>query len=217
MVEPFIRNHQYNFIKKQTDILQNATLTVADLKVMEAVRYGSESKVIEEFPNATDIQKQLLEKISSLREAEDFQKYLCSLLPYLVEFPQVTEKQIKKLFPKNKKLKVPDLVTIDYHKVTYLGWINISSNKLFIVYHLKGKIVGIEGKYTIVNKKNICALCHGHGEVALFSAISKSRPVNASSDYYKAVGHYICINSHECNKRITDVTPLERFIEDVIG
>lgn len=217
MVEPFIRNHQYNYIKKQTDILQNATLTVADLKVMEAVRYGSESKVIEVFPNATDIQKQLLEKISSLREAADFQKYLCSLLPFLVEFPQVTEKQIKKLFPKNKKLKVPDLLTIDYHYLTYLGWINISSNKMFIVYHLKGKVIGIEGKYTIVNKKSICSLCHRYGEVALFSAISKSRAANFSSDYYKAVGNYICINSHECNKKITDVTPLERFIEEVIG
>lgn len=216
MMEPFIKNHQYNYIKKQIDILQNATLTVADPKVMEAVRYGSEAKVIDVFPNVTDIQKQLLGRISSLK-AEEFQDYLRSLLPYLVEFPQVTEKQIRKLFPKNKKLKAPNLVTIDYHKVTYLGWINISSNKLFIVYHLKGKAVGIEGRYTLVNKKNICALCHGYTDVALFSAISKSRAANVSSDYYKAVGHYICINSHECNKRITDVTPLERFIGDVIG
>lgn len=215
-MEPFIKNHQYNYIKKQIDILQNATLTVADPKVMEAVRYGSEAKVIDVFPNATDIQKQLLGRISSLK-AEEFQDYLRSLLPYLVEFPQVTEKQIRKLFPKNKKLKAPDLVTIDYHKVTYLGWINISSNKLFIVYHLKGKAVGIEGRYTLVNKKNICALCHGYTDVALFSAISKSRAANVSSDYYKAVGHYICINSHECNSRITDVTALERFIGDVIG
>ncbi|MED1787425.1 FusB/FusC family EF-G-binding protein [Brevibacillus laterosporus] len=216
MMEPFIKNHQYNYIKKQIDILQNATLTVADPKVMEAVRYGSEAKVIDVFPNVTDIQKQLLGRISSLK-AEEFQDYLRSLLPYLVEFPQVTEKQIRKLFPKNKKLKAPDLVTIDYHKVTYLGWINISSNKLFIVYHLKGKAVGIEGRYTLVNKKNICALCHGYTDVALFSAISKSRAANVSSDYYKAVGHYICINSHECNSRITDVTALERFIGDVIG
>lgn len=65
------------------------------------------------FPNATDTQKQMLERISALKIAEEFQEYLSSLVPYLVEFPQVTEKQIKKLFPKNKKLKVPDLLTID--------------------------------------------------------------------------------------------------------
>ncbi|MDF9413495.1 elongation factor G-binding protein [Brevibacillus laterosporus] len=216
MVEPFIQNHQYNFIKKQIDILRNATLTVADPKVMEAVRYGAEVKVIDVFPTATDIQKQLLGRISSIK-AEDFQEHLRSLTPYLLEFPQVTEKQIRKLFPKNKKLKVPDLVTIDFLKVTYLGWINISSNKLFIVYHLKGKAVGIEGRYSLVHKKNICALCHGYTDVALFSAISKSRAAHVSSDYYKAVGQYICINSHECNSRITDVTALERFIEDVMG
>lgn len=217
MVEPFIMNHQYNFIKKQTGLVQHTSNTVADPKVVEAVRYNAEIKVMEMFPDATDIQREMLDKISTLKVAEDAQKYLGSLVPYLVDFPQVTDKQIKKLFPKNKKLTIPDLSAIVYHHLTYLGWIDISTSKWYMVYPLKGEIIGVEGKYTLTNKKDICSLCNGYGEVALVSAIAKSRPANSSPDYYKAVGNYMCTNSHECNKNITDVASLERFVLNVIG
>jgi hypothetical protein len=216
MCKPFIRNHQYNVIKKQAGILQNALRTIADPKVLESVRYGTESKIVELFPDVTDIQKQMLERISELETAEDFQKYLREFEPYLVEFPQVTAKQIQKLFPKSKKLKIPDLSAIDNRYVTYLSWTDISTNKLFMAYHLNGQFIGVEGKYTPTNKKGFCFLCNRYEELALFSAISKKRPANSSPDYYKAVGNYLCMNSHECNKNITDITSLEKFIDTVI-
>jgi hypothetical protein len=216
MCKPFIRNHQYNVIKKQAGILQNALRTIADPKVLESVRYGTESKIVELFPDVTDIQKQMLERISALETAEDFQKYLREFEPYLVEFPQVTAEQIQKLFPKSKKLKIPDLSAIDNRYVTYLSWTDISTNKLFMAYHLNGQFIGVEGKYTPTNKKGFCFLCNRYEELALFSAIFKKRPANSSPDYYKAVGNYLCMNSHECNKNITDITSLEKFIDTVI-
>lgn len=135
---------------------------------------------------------------------------------HLAEFPQLTEKQIRKLFPKNKKLALPDL-SVDYRFVTYLGWVDISSTKLFIVYPLDGQVVGIEGKYTPTHKKIVCFLCNRHSETALFTAVSKARPAHASPDYYKAVGNYMCLDSRECNKHITNVDALEKFIRSVIG
>ena len=128
--------------------MQSTLRTIADPKVLESVRYGTESKILELFPYVTDMQKTLFEKVSSLETDDDFQKYLRSLEPYLVEFPQVTEKQIQKLFPKNKKLKIPELSTIDNRYVTYLSWSDISTNKSFLVYHLNGQLIGVEGKYT---------------------------------------------------------------------
>ncbi|MFD0695757.1 FusB/FusC family EF-G-binding protein [Paenibacillus sp. GCM10027628] len=216
MCEPFIRNHQYNDIKKQVGIRQNALRTIADPKVLESVRYSTESKIIELFPDITDVQKQMLERISALETAEDFQKYVRELEPYLVEFPQITAKQIQKLFPKNKKLKIPDLSEIDNRYVTYLSWTDISTNKLFMVYHVNGQFVGVEGRYTPTNKKSFCFVCNRYEELALFSAISKKRPANSSPDYYKAVGNYLCMNSQECNKNIADTSSLERFIDTVI-
>ncbi|MGZ9585684.1 FusB/FusC family EF-G-binding protein [Paenibacillus marinisediminis] len=217
MSAPFIRNHQYNLVKKQVGILQHACNTVSDRKVVESVRFSASSKIIEEFPDATELQRQSLEQISALKTDGDFRQYLLSLEPYLAEFAQVTDKQLKKLFPKSKKLKVPDLTAIDYRYVTYLGWTDIATNKLYIVYHLNGQLVGIEGRFTPVNRKSVCFLCNRHEEVALFSAITKSKPANASPDYYKAIGNYMCVNSDACNKNITDIAPLEKFIHAVVG
>ncbi|RXZ78549.1 elongation factor G-binding protein [Paenibacillaceae bacterium] len=217
MCEPFISNHQYNFIKKQAGILEHALKTNADPKVLESVKYNSASKAVELFHDGTDIQKEMLENIFKSQTADGFEKHLKALEPYLVEFPQITAKQIQKLFPKNKKLKLPDLSMIDYRYVTYLSWIDISTNKLFIVYHVNGQFVGVEGKYSPTHKKSFCFLCNKYEELALFTAISKKRPAHSSPDYYKAVGNYLCMNGQECNKNMTDTSSLESFIDTVIG
>lgn len=216
-MKPFIRNHQYNLIKKQVNLLQNACCTVSDPKVVESVRISTQFKITEAFSEIIESEKQLLETISNLNTPAEFQHYLRSLEPYLMEFERVTEKQIQKLFPKIKKLKVPDLSTIDYRFVTYLGWTDIGTNKLFLVYHLNGQLVGVEGRYTPANKKSICFVCNRHEEVALFSVITKSKPANASPDYYKAIGNYLCVNSDACNRNITETIVLESFIHHVIG
>jgi hypothetical protein len=216
MNQPFIRNHQYNFIKKQTGILQQACLT-ADRKVIDTVRGSAEAKILEMFPEAGESQIQELLRISALNTAEDFQEYLHSLETHVTEFPGLTENKIKKLFPKNKKLKIPDLSAIDCRFVTYLSWIDISANKLFLVYPLEGQLIGVEGRFTPANKKGVCCLCSRNKEIALFSAVCKSKPANASPDYYKAVGNYMCLDGGECNKDITDTASLEKLLLDIVG
>ncbi|WP_010491784.1 FusB/FusC family EF-G-binding protein [Paenibacillus elgii] len=213
---PFIRNHQYNYIKKQVDLLKRACYSVTDPKVVESVRYSVHFNIMEAFPGADGLQKQVLEKASTLRAEGEFRHYLHSLEPYLTEFPEVTGKQLAKLFPKNKKLKLPDLTAIDYRYVTYLGWVDIATNKLFIVYRLNGQLVGIEGRYIPTNK-SVCFLCNRHAEVALFTAVIQSKPANALPDYYKAIGNYLCVDSEVCNKNITNVTALDKFVREVVG
>ncbi|MGO4499714.1 FBP domain-containing protein [Paenibacillus sp. 2RAB27] len=111
---------------------------------------------------------------------------------------------------------MPDLKGITYRFATYLGWTDIATNKLFIVYDLNGKLIGIEGKYTPTNKKGVCFVCNRHTEVALFTAVTKWKPEGASPDYYRAIGNYLCVNSEVCNKNITDVEVLEKFIHGVL-
>lgn len=54
MNHPFIRNHQHNVIIKQLRLLQQAIDTVSDPKVVESVRYSSQLKIYEAFPNAAE-------------------------------------------------------------------------------------------------------------------------------------------------------------------
>ncbi|MGM7683466.1 FusB/FusC family EF-G-binding protein [Cytobacillus sp. Hm23] len=217
MSKPFIRNHQYNLIQRQAGIIQHALKTTADLNVMEVAKYSALSKVLDAISHTTDSQDKMLRKMIDLETAEEFQQYINSLEPLLLEFPQVTKKQLTKLFSKNKKLKLPDLASIDFQFLTYLGWLDISKNKLFIVYELDNELMGIEGNFTITNKKNICSLCKGFSKVVFVSAISKTKPKNTSPDYYKSYGNYMCMNSEECNQNITDVSNLESFIRNVRG
>ena len=213
MSTPFIRNHQYNVIKKQTEFLLNTLRTVADRSVLETVRYRSATIIMEAFPDLTEQQQQMLKQITTCETAYDFQRYLSALEPYMESYPTITVKQIQKLFPKNKKLKVPDLSSIDFRYVTYLSWIDIASNKLFIVYPFKGQFLGLEGRITPTHKKGYCLFCNRHQELAFFSV--KTKPANASPDNYSAIGQYVCMENHGCNQSITDTGSLEKFIFSV--
>ncbi|AYB43161.1 FusB/FusC family EF-G-binding protein [Paenibacillus lautus] len=210
MSTTFIRNHQFNVIKKQSEFLLKTLRTVADRRVLETVRFSSVANIMDAFPSLTEDQKRMLGEVSTFERAEDFERYLNDLEPYLEPFPTITPKQIQKLFPKNKKLKLPDLTSVDFRYVTYLGWVDIASNRLFIVYPFEGRFIGIEGRITPTNKKGYCLFCNRHQELALFSV--KTKPSGASADNLSAISHYVCLESQGCNHSITDTTALEKFI-----
>lgn len=214
---PFIRNHKYNLIKKQAMHLHHTCNTVSDPKIVESIRNSVQTKILEAFPAATEMQKQTFDKILTLHTAIELDQFLRSLETHLESsFEQLTEQQIRKLFPKIKKLKVPDISVIDSRYITYLGWTDIATNKMFLVYQLNGRLVGVEGRFTVGNKKSVCFLCNKHEDVALFTAVVKSKPAKVSPDYYKAIGNYMCVNSETCNKNIQDVTTLETFIRTIV-
>jgi Elongation factor G-binding protein, N-terminal/FBP C-terminal treble-clef zinc-finger len=214
MTERFIRNHQFNFIKKQSDHVQRAHHTVSDQKVLEAVIFQCEAKIMELFPESNEDQRKVLQPITTCRTAQDFTEFLKNVSACTIDFPTITDAQIKRLFPKSKKLKLPNLATIELSKLTYLGWIDIATSKIYYVYPKNGQFVGVEGRFTPVNKKNLCSLCQTHGEVALVSAITKAKS-SISPDYYKAIGNYMCVDMEQCNQKITDVSNLESFIDRV--
>lgn len=215
--QPFIRNHQFNLIKKQADWLQRTTSTVSDVKVVAAARESVYLRIAETFPEASPPQLEILERVTACRTAEDFKRYLDALDPLRASFGPLAETQLRKLYPKVKKLKAPDLSAIDWRTVTYLGWTDVAANRLFLVYALNGRLVGIEGRCTPASKKGVCFACNRQEETALFSAVTKHRPAGASPDYFKSVGNYICINSETCNRNISDVAALEKFVRDVSG
>lgn len=148
MSTPFIRNHQYNLIKRQAEFVRKTVQSAADRRVLETVRYSAATNIIDAFTDLTEDQQQMLEQISSLETTDDFQRYMKALEPYLELYPPITLKQIQKLFPKNKKMKMPDLQSIDFRYVTYLSWVDIATNKLFVVYPFEGQFIGIEGRIT---------------------------------------------------------------------
>ncbi len=212
MIEKFIKNEQFNFIRKQVAWIKDSTKQHLPPGVLASVYELSNEKISNCVTALTPEQKELMD-FSSLKTVEAYEQALEQLPNYLLAFPTISEQQLKKLFPKSKKLKLPDLSNIDLHRLTYLSWNDSRSNKKYILYKLDSQLVGIECSFSPSTKKNICSICHCHGEVTHFSTITKAKKVN-NPDYYKSIGNLICVNSTECNKNITDVSYLEEFLRE---
>lgn len=215
MTEKFIKNEQLNFIKKQIDLIKDTTKKNVPPTVLAAAHDLAHAKILDLFPNASLDQQEMLD-LSGLKTDGEYERYSQRISSFLLPFPKITEQQLKKMFPKNKKLKLPDLSIIDHNKLTYLSWNDLRSNKKFIVYELDGKMVGIECKFTPTSKSNYCSVCNCLGEVAYFSTVTKEKK-SKNPDYYKSIGNLICADSSECNKKITDVDYLTNFLKDSLG
>jgi hypothetical protein len=216
-MEPFLQNHQYNRIAQQAKVLLSALQTSSDRKVIEAARYSALHKAIEACPGISGVQLELVERMANPKSTEELQAYLAELADYTWKFPVLTVSKVKGLFPKIKKLRMPDLTALEGRCLTYLGWIDPAANRLLIVYPSRQpahELTGIEGRFVTTNKKGVCAFCNRTGEMALFTVVAKHK-IAQLPDYYKAVGQYICLDSSGCNERITELEALERLIEAV--
>lgn len=215
MTEKFIKNEQLNFIKKQIAFIKESSRKNLPPTVLAAVIDLAHAKILDLFPDASVEQQEILD-LSRLKTDDEFKQYLHRLSDFLLPFPKITEQQLKKMFPKNKKLKLPDLSKIDHSQLTYLSWNDLGTNKKFIVYELDGKMAGIECRLTPTGKKNICSFCNSFGEVAYFSTVTKVKK-SKNPDYYKSIGNLICTDSSECNKKITNVDYLTAFLQESLG
>jgi hypothetical protein len=212
MAEKFIKNEQLNFIKKQIALIKDSIKKNVPPNVLAAVIDVANARILDLFPNLSLEQQEMLD-LSKLKTDKEFEQYIRYLSELILPFPKITEQQLKKMFPKHKKLKLPDLLNIDHNRLTYLSWNDLRSNKKFIVYELDGRLVGVECEYTPNSKKNLCSFCNCFGEVAYFSTVTKAKKTK-SPDYYKSIGNLICADSSECNKKITNIDYLITFLED---
>jgi len=208
-MEPFLRNEQYNFIRKQVNWVKDSIKQHLPPGVLASVFDTTNEKIQNCAPNLLPEQYDMID-FSKCKTAESYEQKFAQLEHSIIPFPTVTEQQLKKLFPKNKKLKLPD---IPLDRMSYLSWIDSRSNKKYILYMLESKLVGIECTFSPSPKKNICSICHCHEEVTQFSTITKAKKTN-NQDYYKSIGNLICVDSLTCNKNITDVSFLEGFLKE---
>lgn len=174
MTEAFIKNEQLNFIKKQISNIKESMNKSLPKTVLAAVMELAEAKIFELFPQATSDQQELLD-ISKWKTKDEYEQYIERLAKYVLPFPKITEQQLKKLFPKQKKLRLPDFATIDLHQLTYLSWTDGKSNRKFVIHELDGKLVGVEGKMTPTNKKIFVPSAIALERLPIFQRLPKTR------------------------------------------
>lgn len=205
-MEPFIKPFHYNFIRGQVDLLTRQLTTVHDADVLDAVIYSAAQKIFDLLPVLTPDQEELLMHIRAVQTESDLIHYLEQLRSYVQPFPALSESQLRQLFKKTKKLRIPPIQSIDFLKTTYVSWNDTGNKKKFFVYRLDGEWVGIESTYLPTIQKGICTICHQYSDVTLVSARTHQ------SDHYRAVGNYMCIDSDQCNEQVTDPSSLEKLL-----
>ena len=118
--EQFMRNDQYNFIKRQVQQLVSGHGMVNDEQVIGALESISIERVSDLFTDITDEQKQMLNKIVEIVDKEEAEQFLLNLESHIIPFNKPSEQKLRKLFPKAKKLKLSE--GLDYTKMTFLSF-----------------------------------------------------------------------------------------------
>ncbi|MFL9651286.1 FusB/FusC family EF-G-binding protein [Exiguobacterium chiriqhucha] len=214
MLERFIENHQFNFIQEQVEIIRDSRKKSLPASVLQAVIDLANAKIAYLFPDATPSQLTMMD-VSTLKTDESYDVFIEGLRPHVRSFPQVTEPQVKKMFPKQKKLRLPDATSFNVNRMSYMSWNDLRSNRKYIVCEKDHQLMGIELKASSNAKKNICAFCNQFAEVSYCVTITKAKQAK-NPDYYKAIGTYICTDSASCNENMTNLDALMTFVETAL-
>ncbi|WP_226673912.1 FusB/FusC family EF-G-binding protein [Rossellomorea aquimaris] len=208
MMEPFIRNDQYNYISYQTQVLINGYATVNDLSVLQALKGLVQDKVTNLFDELSPSQQTVLKPIEDIRDTEHAEDYLIGLKSYVIPFPTVNDHAVRKLFPKVKKLKTPDWEDIDFRDISYLGWNDYGQERKYMIAEYNGELKGFRGTFKNSSKKGICTICNTFSSIGFYMSESKA---SAQGTFVKK-GNYICQNSDECNDKLKNKEKLDDFI-----
>jgi len=212
--EQFLHPHQVNFIRKQLKILIGAFYFAGDSRVLEASRASVVENIRSQFHELTPEQRALLDEAGAVRDKDEMNRYMHKLSSCVIPFPTITAAEIRKLFPKVKKLVLPDLDKIEYDKLTYLGWRDIATQSLYMVHRVNGKWKGVECRYVLGQKGRAyqCMWCNQMfpgDSVTLVTTEIKTKDIVGG---YKTKGNHLCLNSTICNSQLTSTAEIDTFL-----
>ncbi|WP_080848512.1 FusB/FusC family EF-G-binding protein [Cytobacillus gottheilii] len=209
LMEPFIRNDQYNFIKEKGEHLISAYANVQDQGVLKAVKMLAVEKAEAVFEKQLDEEQgPLIKELEAITDRKELEAYLDKIKANVFSFPSITDKTLKKLFPKNKKVKLPSQDEME-NTLSYLAWEELGSSSKLLIVPIGERLIGLQGGFQPAEKKGVCAICRKFGKVGLFTSKIKGHGAGT----FTKRGNYICSDSFECNQQIQSLAYLMEFVE----
>ncbi|ARI77154.1 FusB/FusC family EF-G-binding protein [Halobacillus mangrovi] len=208
-MEAFIRSDQYNYIQDQTRNLIQGHTTTNDAAVTQALKSLTLEKVFKCFNHLNENQINLLQQVESIKDETEAIFFLSRLKQHIIPFPKLNEKEIRDLFPKVKKLKIPDINHINWNELSYLSWNDHGSNRKYFIHFQHGNYYSLRGSFKPSAQKGMCTICNEYEHVGMFTATLKG----GGSDHLVRRGNYICQDSYNCNQNLKSLEPLESFIQ----
>ncbi|HWK22747.1 MAG TPA: FusB/FusC family EF-G-binding protein [Ureibacillus sp.] len=207
----FMTPEQFQFVKKQAKKILNTYTTSNDQKVIEAIQALVQEEINDKVIFQEIEQQLVLQPIFDIRSKEQLEQFLSNIKQYVEPFKQPTEAEIKKLFPKDKKLKLPKLDTFDWQETSYLSWFDSGTNRKYIVYREEGILKGVRGTFNDLAKVGICTVCNQHAKVGMLLVSKKGSDMGT----YTKRGNYICADSEACNEALSDLNKFTDFMNNL--
>lgn len=209
-MEKFIYPYQFNYIRVQLSQLLQTVYFAGDYRVYAAHKLGVRDNVLSMFPQLGSSEIHLFEGMEDIKGQSQVQEFLGRLEPYVIQFPALEPGEVRKLFPKVKRLPLPDFNEVNWSKLSYFGWRDIATNTLFLVVRNNGKLIGIRNRITPSSRLGFCCVCNHSGKDVGLATTTSGNATN-----YKTVGNHMCLDSVTCNAAMTSLSGLELFVEQV--
>ncbi|MCW1929385.1 FusB/FusC family EF-G-binding protein [Bhargavaea beijingensis] len=206
-----ITSSEYHFILRQARNVMNGHMHANDEDVLAAVSQMAIERAEQSAANLPVELSDVIRTIGTIREREDFDRFKERLLSFVSPMAEVTDQEVKKLFPKVKNLRMPKFAEAVRKELTYLGWNDPGTNRKYIVFEEDGGLTGLYGQFRPSGKKGVCSICSGIDETGMF--LTETR--HAGGETYTKRGNYICTDSMECNRRLDDRKRFDQFIGSV--
>ncbi|MEG0259295.1 MAG: FusB/FusC family EF-G-binding protein [Lysinibacillus sp.] len=210
IIQPFLTVANYHLIEQQMNKILNAFATSIDTNIILAVRGIADTEISTNI-TMTTVERQLIDQIFSVTDCGQGEALLESLKPYVIPFKTVTASNIKSLFKKEKKLKLPNLEKLDFQHICYLAWDDLGTHRKYVIIEQDDQLKAIKGIFNNSTIKGICAICNHHTDVTLFTTSIKGHVVGT----YTSHNNYICADSQMCNQHVTDMQKTIAFFNRI--
>ncbi|SOC18099.1 treble-clef zinc-finger protein [Ureibacillus xyleni] len=204
----FMTTVQYQIVKKQAKKIFNAHTSSKDPNVIQAVQALAQEEINNQLVFADLDQQLVMQPIFELKTKEQMEHFFNEIKAFVKPFERPTDSEIKKLFPKDKKLKLPKFENVDWKEISYLSWFDPGTNRKYIVYRENETLKGVRGVYSTTEKMGICTVCNRHSKVGMLM-VSKS---GTALGTYTKRGNYICDDSISCNESLTEIEKFYDFV-----
>lgn len=211
-MNPTIAAYEYSYINQQVNHLVSSYKSVNDPQIRDVVLAQVLERITPLLPDDNPVAVAFLKQIQvkPLSRATSVQ-LLEMLEPLVIPFPELSTKQLEKLFRKVKKIKQPEWSNLNLHEFTYLGWNDGGNQKKYLIIPDQKRFVGIQGDLSPQTVKGVCAICQTIGNVALFMSTTKT----SGKGTYTRNGNYICRDSAQCNRQLVNPQFMTAFLDTV--
>lgn len=133
----------------------------------------------------------------------------------------VTRDEIKKIFKKRKKLRIPqEFDYIDFSNLKYYSWYDPNDHGLYMLFEYNNVIDGIAWDTEFFSQGDTrlgrCEICKKVVELRDMVLVTSKTRFRRKGVVYIARGNYICFHCDKCNKGMQDTEGLKTLVELIL-